>query len=130
MERGTADILTALIEARGSAIPHLDDSFCHGVRFVRPLRDVEVRYLVRYARHVLGPEHPIDAAPEQAHLPLGMRRVVERFVGQVAEGNRASVHNVVRVARKLGRGEVQPRWRGGCDGACSGDSCAENGVNA
>lgn len=100
--RGAADVLLNAAAGRGSAVSScvqgsvtIDD-----VRFIRPLRGVPRRLLVRFARNrlsdvVFDPDTILSTGPSRLH------DIVDRFVDTVASDNAASVHNVVRVAERL-----------------------------
>lgn len=104
VERAAADVLTAVAMGRGGEVPHLvQGGQKAGVTVVRPVVDVEMRHLIRYARELLGPEVPFLHGELRHAAGAGIGGVAERFVEEVGEGNRASVHNVVRTVGKLGR---------------------------
>lgn len=105
VERAAADVLMAMATGRGGEVMEIvsGGGKC-GLRVVRPVLDTEMRYLIRYARGMLG-EGVGFVYREEDGVSGGIRGAVERFVGEVGEGNKGSVHNVVKTVGKLGRVE-------------------------
>lgn len=101
--RAVANILESVASGRGTAVN--DDAraemVTNGIRFLQPLKGLPIRVLVRFARLNLA-DVPFsnDAVP-----PRSLPSVIERFVCTAAEDNPSSVHNIVRVAERLGEND-------------------------
>lgn len=98
LTRAAADVLQACIMARGTSVRNaaIGSIDVDDVRVVRPLKDVPVRQLARYAMLEMG---HADFAYDRTDA--GLYDIVQRFVEEAAEDNVASIHNVVKTAGKL-----------------------------
>lgn len=115
VERAAADVLVAVAMGRGGEVVEIvGGAESWGVRVVRPVLDMEMRYLVRYVRGMLGEGVGFAYGAEDG-VGGGIRGAVEGFVGEVGEENKGSIHNVVRTVGKLGRVEGGVECRG-CGG--------------
>lgn len=99
-DRAAADVLQSVITSRGGSSRDCSASqSVHGdVRVLRPVRDMPIRLLTRYAQIMLD---GAQFAPGQVR-ETGIYDLVLRFVSRVGVENAASVHNVVRTADRLG----------------------------
>lgn len=120
--RAATDVLHAIATARGAAVQEVAaaSTAVRDVKVLRPLRDIALRLIVRYARLEMP---DVDwSYREQLHISRDMYGLVERFVGEVGVDNSASVHNVVRTADKLLDGrEVRCMVCGGRGGLVSAE---------
>lgn len=95
--RAAVGVLQALITGRGTAVPDLRAVFeTDGVKVLRPVRDIAVRWLVRYAYIRLPKEQFVYGKSD-----AGIHDIIERFIEHAGADNAASVHNVVKTADKL-----------------------------
>ncbi|PXF46036.1 Cytoplasmic tRNA 2-thiolation protein 2 [Gracilariopsis chorda] len=99
--RAAADVLQALITGRGTAVPDQSARFeVDGVKVLRPVRDIAVRWLVRYAYLRLPKEQFVYSESD-----AGIHDIIERFIEHAGADNAASVHNIVKTADKLNKNE-------------------------
>ncbi|CAN8067405.1 unnamed protein product [Agarophyton chilense] len=103
--RAAADVLKALIFGRGNAVKDQSCGVVHldGVKVLRPVRDIPVRLLVRYAYLQL----PDVCFKINEEAKAGLHSVANRFIQHAGADNVASVHNIVRTADKLIKREGQ-----------------------
>ena len=69
---------------------------------VKPLRDIQLRYCIKYMRLT----HPDFVPTSPSDISSGMTMdnihgIIERFVADTGEGNGSLVHNITRTAEKL-----------------------------
>ncbi|KAI0561516.1 Cytoplasmic tRNA 2-thiolation protein [Gracilaria domingensis] len=97
--RAAADVLKALAFGRGSAVKDLSSGVLEmsGVKVLRPVRDIPVRLLVRYAYLQL----PDACFVNKEENGAGIHSLTHRFIQHAGADNAASVHNIVRTADKL-----------------------------
>lgn len=134
--RSAARVLESIITARGTRVK-TDASMKTDVNmlsFIKPLSNISIRLLVRYAHiempHIHFIQHDISKN--------SLQHVVESFVCQVGDDNYSCVHNVVKVANRLNsnrgvrcaicgdvvlRGDIETNGNDVCGDDCGCDGC-------
>lgn len=108
------DVLMKTVTGHGTAVPSLVAKWVTGgyrdsavrMTVVRPFRDVQVRHCVSYIRMVYPGFMPASPSEMSSGMVMGsLHGIVERFMADLARDNPGVIHNVVRTAEKLEKGE-------------------------